>query len=364
MPDSARHRRTGPRALAAIVASAALLSLPAAAYASGNAPSRSGSVSNSTNLAGTTAVATAGAFAYAPSYGTGVLTAVNLSNPASPVVAGTSASAPSLMNSTNIAISGGDAFVVSKNRNASTTNNDDGTGNSLTILSLANPAVPTIVASLHDPTNLFGAYGIAISGSDAFIAAQGCLSGQPCPNAAVGNSFAVVNVANPNAPTLVTALHNSSLPAPWAGALDHATSVAISGNFAYVTAAYSSRLTVINIANPAAPTIVASLHDPTNLPFPVDVAVQGNYAYVADQSGASEFTVVNIANPSNPTVVGTITNSALSGAYRTKVSGDYAFVSGSSAAAMSVIDISQPTKPVIVWSDTDQAHFWRTTGLS
>ena len=31
---------------------------------------------------------------------------------------------------------------------------------------------------------------------------------------------------------------------------------------------------------------------------------------------------------------------------------------------MSVIDISQPTKPVIVWSDTDQAHFWRTTGLS
>jgi hypothetical protein len=92
--------------------------------------------------------------------------------------------------------------------------------------------------------------------------------------------------------------------------------------------------------------------------------VQGNHAYVADQGSGPEFTVVDISNPANPTVVGTITNSALNGAYRTKVSGSFAFVSGSSAATMSVIDISQPTKPVIVWSDTDQAHFWRTTGLS
>src|SRR5579862_5494043 len=284
MPDSARHGRTGKRALAAVVASAALLSLPAAAYASGSPPSRSGSVSNSTNLAGVTAVATAGAYAYAPSSGAGDLAAVNLSNPASPVVAGTSATASSLMNSTNIAISGGDAYVVSKNRNASMTSNDDGSGNSLTILDVhTNPAVPSIVGTLHDPTDLFGAYGVAISGSDAFIAAQGCLSGgQPCPDATVGNSFAVVNVANPASPTLVTALHNNSLPSPWTGsnALEHATSVAISGNYAYVTAFYSDRLTVINISNPAAPTIVASLHDATDLQFPADVAVQGNYAYV------------------------------------------------------------------------------------
>ena len=32
------------------------------------------------------------------------------------------------MNATNIAISGGDAYVVSKNRNASMTSNDDGSG--------------------------------------------------------------------------------------------------------------------------------------------------------------------------------------------------------------------------------------------
>jgi hypothetical protein len=367
MPDAAGCGRAWVRALGVAVAAAALLWLPASALAASGAPALSGAVSNSTDLAGTTAVASAGNYAYAAAYGPGQLTAVDTSNPASPAVAGSSAAASSLMNATNIAIAGGYAYVVSKNRNASMVSNDDGSGNSLTILDVhSNPAAPSIVGSLHDAANLFGAYGIALSGSDAFIAAQGCLSGQPCSDATVGNAFATVDVSNPATPTLLGALHNDSLPSPWttSNALDHATSVAISGHYAYVTAAYSDRLTVIDISNPSAPTIVASLLDTTNLAFPVDVAVQGNYAYVADQGSGPGFTVVDISNPLHPAIVTTVSNSALSGAYRVKVSGDFAYVSGSSAAAMSVIDISDPTNPVLVWSDTDAAHFWRTTGLS
>ena len=66
---------------------------------------------------------------------------------------------------------------------------------------------------------------------------------------------------------------NSALPAPWTGtnALKHATSVAVSGNYAYVTASYSNRLTVLDIS------------DPPNLR-----RVGGNSAFLASHVATSE----------------------------------------------------------------------------
>ncbi len=263
----------------------ALVVVPVAGATTG--PGLSASVSNDPNLSGTTSVAISGHYAYTTAYFAGELTAVDFSNPASPVVSGSSAFANGLLDAATVNIAGGYAYVVSKNRNGpnGSGSNDDGTGNSLTILDIStNPAKPQIVGTVRDATKLFGAYGVAISGNYAYIAAQGCLGGQPCPNSAVGNSFEVVDVSNPTAPQIVASLRNSALPAPFAGsnALDHPCSVAISGHYAYVTAAYSNRLTIIDIASPLAPVIVSSLADNSQLSFDVDVAVKGNYAYVAD----------------------------------------------------------------------------------
>ena len=205
---------------------------------------------------------------------------------------------------------------------------------------------------------------MAVSGSYAYVAAQGCLSGQPCPKTSVGNSFEVVNVSNPAKPAIVAGLSNSSLPAPWTGtnALQHACGIAVSGHYAYVTSAYAGRLTIIDISNPLSPKIVASLHDPA-FPFPVDVAVQGNDAYVASQSGG-KFAVVDVSTPSAPRVVGSLTNTTLlAGAYRVRVRGNFAYVSADSHATVSAIDISNPLKPRIAASLTDSSHLNHTTGL-
>jgi hypothetical protein len=350
---------------AAALLGAAAFVVPAQALAATN-PSQTGFVRNASSLSGSTSVAISGSYAYATGYYSGQVVAVNISNPASPSVAGASPSASSLLNGTNIAISGGFAYVVSKNRNASSSNNDDGTGNSLTILSLANPASPTIVGTLKDATNLFGAYGVAVSGHYAFIAAQGCLSGQPCPKS-VGDSFNVVDISNASSPTLVATIKNSALPAPWSGsnALKHATSVAIAGNYAYVTASYSDRLTVVNISSPTNPSIVASLQDGTNLNFDVDVATQGNYAYVADQaSGLGRLAVVDISNPSNPTLAGTASSTAfMNGAYRVRVRGNFAYVSGVYSASIGAVDVSKPTSPRFAGGLASSSTLNRTTGL-
>ena len=350
--------------IVAIVVATALA--PASAEALVN-PVLSGFVSNSTSLSGATSVATAGHYAYVTGYYPGTLTAIDFSNPAAPVIAGSSPASNGLLNASTVNISGGYAYVVSKNRNglSGSGSNDDGTGNSLTILDIAtNPASPSIVGTVRDANTLFGAYGVATSGHYAFVAAQGCLNGQPCPSP-VGSAFAVIDIGNPASPSIVAALHNTSLPAPWkgSGAFGHATSVAISGNYAYVTAAYSNHLTVVNIANPLSPTIVASLLDATNLNFPVDVAVSGNYAYVVDQTSPGRMTVVNVSNPASPQVVASLANSVLNGAYRIRLRGRLAYVSASSTNDLAVIDISNPLSPRLAASLTNGARLHKTTGL-
>ncbi|MGZ6950339.1 MAG: LVIVD repeat-containing protein, partial [Ilumatobacteraceae bacterium] len=348
---------------------AAVLGIPASALAAVS-PGLTGSVSDAVLLSGVTSVATSGTHEYTTASYAGRLTVIDVSNPGSPFISGASASTNNLLNASTVNVAGGYAYVVSKNRNglSGSGSNDDGTGNSLTILDVAsNPAQPTVVGSIRDPVNLFGAYGVAVSGHYAYVAAQGCISGQPCPNTNVGNSFAVVDVSNPANPTIVATLHNNNLPAPWAGtqALDHATAVAISGNYAYVTASYSNRLTVIDISNPLNPTIVASLQDASRLNFDVDVAVQSGYAYVADQaSNLGRVAVVDVSSPASPRIVGTVTNSTwLKGAYRVRLRGTFAYVSAVYADTVAAIDISDPTNPRLAGGYLSTATLNRTTGL-
>jgi hypothetical protein len=360
-----------PRVRTSVLAVAIVLMAFAAANAQAAvAPALSGAVSNSTTLSGVVAVAVSGEYAYVPGYYAGKVTAIDIANPADPVVAGSSEESNELLDATTINVAGGYAYVVSKNRNGAkgSESNDDGTGNSITILDIAsNPAEPKIVGSVREPNTLFGGYGVAVSGDYAYVASQGCLRApQPCLVESVGNSFAVIDLSNPASPSIVGSIHNSSLPAPWTGtnALKHATAVAISGEYAYVTASYSNRLTVVSIAEAQNPRIVATLNDTTNLNFPVDVAVSGEYAYVVDQDApGGRLTVVNVSSPAAPKVVASLVNESLNGAYRVRVRGDFAYVSASSAADVAVVDISNPLSPRLVATVASSTDLNRTTGL-
>jgi hypothetical protein len=357
-----QHRRSLPswrtlRVLVlAVVLSAVLLGTAGAAAAASSNPIVVGSTQNATSLSGAGYVAVSGNYAYTAGYYAGTITVVDISNPLSPKVVGQTPFSNALLSASHLTVVGSTLYVVSQNRNgpSGTNSNDDGTGNSLVIVDISNPTSPTIVGTpLHNSNLMFSPHGVAVSGSYAFVAAQGCISSQPCPNASVGNAFVVVDESNPSNPTIVASIQNSNLPAPWtgSGALLHACSVTISGNYAYVTASYAKRLTIIDISNPTAPTIVGSVQDTTNLPLPVDVAVQNGYAYVANQvpSGATNapgtVTVVDVHSPTSPQIVGTLANSALNGAYRIRVRSNFAYVAAVSASATDVVDISDPAHP-------------------
>ncbi len=130
-----------------------------------------------------------------------------------------------------------------------------------------------------------------------------------------------------------------------------------------MTSFYGDALTVVDISNPASPTVVAELQNTTDFPAPSDVAIEGNYAYVVNQNTNGPLTVVNISNPLSPTVVSTSNAIGLSGGYRIRVSGNFAYVAARNVAAITPVDISNPAAPYVITSVISGADLNSTTGL-
>ena len=121
-----------------------------------------------------------------------------------------------------------------------------------------------------------------------------------------------------------------------------AWAVAISGTYAYV--GFGPRLIVLDVSEPATPTVRGRTE-----PFPgliPDVAVAGDYAYVANRS--TGLRVVDISDPANPVEVGFCDTGF--NAWGVAVAGDYAYVANS-VAGLRVVDVSDPSNPVEVGFD-------------
>ena len=152
--------------------------------------------------------------------------------------------------------------------------------------------------------------------------------------------FTIVNISNPAAPTIAGTLSMSGVP----------RNLFISGNYAYITNANNSgELFIVNITNPTAPAIVGIY----NAPGTADangVYVVGSNAYVVRVSSTSnEFLIINVGIPSTPFLLGSL-NLASTG-YEVVVSGNYAYVaSGHNSQELQVINISLPSLPSLVGS--------------
>jgi hypothetical protein len=120
---------------------------------------------------------------------------------------------------------------------------------------------------------------------------------------------------------------------------DLAFGVAVSGDLAFV-ADQSGGLRIINITNPASPSLVGTYDTPGTA---LGVAVAGDLAFVADY--ASGLKIINIANPASPTLVGTYDTPG--GAYYVAVAGDLAFVADG-PSGLQIINIINPASPSLV----------------
>ncbi|MCZ8242017.1 MAG: hypothetical protein O9323_09605, partial [Microcystis sp. LE19-131.1A] len=136
----------------------------------------------------------------------------------------------------------------------------------------------------------------------------------------------IIDISNPAAPTLKGNYDTSG----------YANGVQVVGNYAYVADNYSG-LQIIDISNPATPTLKGNYNTSG---FANGVQIVGNYAYVADSGSGLQ--IIDISNPATPTLKGNYGTSG--GALGVQVVGNYAYVADN-YSGLQIIDISNPAAP-------------------
>ena len=87
-----------------------------------------------------------------------------------------------------------------------------------------------------------------------------------------------------------------------------ACGVAVRSSYAYVTAYNIHALVVVDVSNPASPSIRGSVVSSSLMNIPVCVAVSGSYAYV---TAANSLVAVDVSNPASPVIRGSVVSSSL-----------------------------------------------------
>ncbi|MEK9196382.1 MAG: hypothetical protein AAB914_03360, partial [Patescibacteria group bacterium] len=102
---------------------------------------------------------------------------------------------------------------------------------------------------------------------------------------------------------------------------------------AYAVNFTTGNLQVIDISNPASPSVTGSVSVGST---PRHLVVQGRYAYVAN-TGSDNIGVYDISNPASPASVGTVTTG--DSPYSVSVQGRYAYVASSTANTLQIFDV-------------------------
>ncbi|MGK0190270.1 MAG: hypothetical protein ACI9R3_006093 [Verrucomicrobiales bacterium] len=207
----------------------------------------------------------------------------------------------------------------------------------LAVLVQSGGGIPTAIAQTTVEPRLVGSWpsfsrggypvDVAVAGNHAYLAtsADG-FRGRT-------GALQVVDITDPAKPVQVGGYTDSSSPQ------DTYSSVAVEGNYAYVTDDFVSFM-VIDISDPTSPVRVGSYDFSSNEGY--GLAVVGDHAFVA--VGEAGLQVINISDPTKPELAGGI---ATGDGFGIKVAANYAFVAAGEAG-MEVIDIGNPANPTRV----------------
>jgi len=208
----------------------------------------------------------------------------------------------------------------------------------LTIVDISNPAAPAFKSSLPFGTNIYSRF-LFVVGSYAYVTDQ-------------YSGLYIIDISNPLLPSIVGSISLAAMGLTVAGSI---TKPYIYGAYAYMTYvdALNAGVVVIDISNPAAPTLkgrldeVPSVHFAYNFPF-----LSGNYLYAPAglPTSLNALNVVDISNPAAPIWKSWITGAGapnfLSGCYLVYKEGNYCYCG--TLNGLTIIDVSNPLVPAFV----------------
>jgi hypothetical protein len=237
----------------------------------------------------------------------------------------------------------------------------------LQTVDITDPASPLPVDSFDTPGR---ALAVAVSGTAAYVADDSGglrvveVGGNPAPvivghAATSGNAEGVAAegtvayVADGNGGLKAFDVTNVTAPSEiWTcDGSTQAMDVAVQGTHAYV-ADWSGKLEVVDISVPSAPACDAGSCDIVG-GHPNGITLAGSRAYIA--AGDVGLAIVNIANPALPTVLSTIdTPGSASGV---AISGAYAYVADG-RSGLQILDVASPTGGAVVGSGSTTGYSW------
>jgi hypothetical protein len=251
-------------------------------------------------------VVVAGSYAYVV-HDSSDLQIVDISSPSDPVLAG-SYKTPG--NALDVAVAGNYAYVA-----------DSSAG--LQIVDVSNPAVPALVTS-YDTPGL--AYAVTVVGNLAYLADY--------------NSLQIIDISDPSNPDSVGAYFTPG----------YALDLALVGNYTYIVDS-SYGLHIVNVADPSAPDSAGSYGVPTKTR---DITVADSLAYVIyccpGYYPHGVLSILDISDPTNPVQVGSYDMPYGGGHPRNvAVAGNYAFMAAS-FGGLQVVDVSDSSDPILAGS--------------
>lgn len=165
----------------------------------------------------------------------------------------------------------------------------------------------------------------------------------------VSDAVEIVDISNPTLP-----IHVSSISKWWNILLDDPRDIVISWNYAFIAANKSDAIEVIDISNPINPSHAIAINDGWNylLNWPKWLFISWNYLYVvSDVDDAIQ--IIDISNPLLPVAIWNLSSNRLDWADQVFVSWNYAYITANKWDSFQVVDVSNPSIPNLVWELTD-----------
>lgn len=251
----------------------------------------------------------------------GGLRLVDVANPATPVELGAYEPGPGQVGS--VAVVGNIAFITDRSKGVRAVNVSD----------------PAHLASVGLYSPLGDAVRLVVVGNYAYIAAG-------------DYGLRIIDVADATHPVEVG----------WYDTQGYAIGIQVSGNYAYVPTAFGQAgggMHVVNVSNPANPTLAVFCGDPFPNGAYRDIAVAGDIAYLADETSLQ---LVSVADPLHPTHLSRIVLMEDEGqeAVGVTISGTVAYVA-SSFAGLKTVDVTNPLSPTLLGQSTTEWSFSQDT---
>ncbi len=195
-----------------------------------------------------------------------------------------------------------------------------------------------VIADISDPENAYIVSSLDISGMDVQVQGNYAYLTTPDP---YGDDITIIDISDKKNPVKVAGINVDELGGDYRGI----RRLYVEGNYIY-TGDYNNYLYIIDISNPANPTVVSKWPNPGGYEEgPSSFAKKDNYVFVTRYHYG--FYVIDVSDPANPVKVAEVIGDHDPNANDIKVFGDYLFVS-TRYEGFRVYNISDPTNPYLV----------------